>query len=249
MESNKHKSLTNHVIIVTSDAVDANVKQFKIKTWILILVVMILFALVGALIGYLFYEERIWQAAIDKSNRQLQTMENLQKENEQVKAQLEERELELNDQIQALMEDNQVLSSLLNQKIENEKALTDELAAFSLPTSFPLNGAASSMELADEVSKVVKIKTTEGVMVVAAAKGTVIAVNDELEFGHNVWVDHGNGYVTIYRNLGEPVVKQGDIVYQGTTLFVVGEDNQELGYQIMINGDYVNPLDVIDIKG
>lgn len=249
METNKHKTLTNHVIIVTSDAVDANVKQIKIKTWLLVLIVMFLFALIGALIGYLYYEENRWQTAIDKTNRQLQTVESLQQENAQVKSQLEERELELTEQIQTLQGENQVLSVALNQKIEIEKNLTEELAKIYLPKSFPLNGAASSMELADEASNTVKIKTAEGIMVVATAKGTVIAVNDELEYGHNVWVDHGNGYVTIYRNQGDPVVKQGDIVYQGTTLYVVGEDNTELGYQIMLDGEYVNPMDVIDIKG
>ena len=35
MERKKHKHQNNHVIIVTSDAVDANVKQFRIKPWIL----------------------------------------------------------------------------------------------------------------------------------------------------------------------------------------------------------------------
>ena len=67
MEGSKQKHTTNHVIIVTSDAVDANVRQFKIRTWVLGLIVIVLFAVFGALLGYLFYEERIWQAAIDKS--------------------------------------------------------------------------------------------------------------------------------------------------------------------------------------
>ena len=33
-------------------------------------------------------------------------------------------------------------------------------------------------------------------MVVATAAGTVTAVNDDGDYGHNIWVDHGNGYVT-----------------------------------------------------
>ena len=186
MEAKKRKSLTNHVIIVTSDAVDANVRQFKIKTWLLLLVIIVVFALIGALLGYLYYEENIWATAIDKSNRQLQSLEKLQQENERVKAELEARELELTDQIQGLQEEISLLSSNLNQKIENEKRLTEELESISLPKSFPLNGSASSMELADETSMVVKIVTSEGTMVVATAKGTVVAVNEDLEYGHNV---------------------------------------------------------------
>ena len=250
METSKRRPLTNHVIIVTSDAADANVKQFRIKTWLSILLVFLLFAFIGALIGYLVYEESIWETAIEKSNRQVEAMEKLQQENEQVKARMEARELELTDEIQGLMDENQLLATNLNEKIENEKYLTEELAKISIPTSFPLNGSASTMELlGEETQNTVKIVSAEGTMVVATAKGTVIAVNDELEYGHNVWVDHGNGYITIYRNQGDPVVKQGDIVFQGTTLYVVGDSNTELGYQMMLDGEYINPMDILDIKG
>ena len=86
-------------------------------------------------------------------------------------------------------------------------------------------------------------------MVVATAKGTVIDVNDDLEYGHNIWVDHGNGYVTVYRNTNDPLVKKGDLVYQGTALFLIGGSESVVGYQIMLDGNYLNPLDLIEIKG
>ena len=82
----------------------------------------------------------------------------------------------------------------------------------------------------------------EGSMVVATAGGTVIAVNDEGEYGHNIWIDHGNGYITIYRNQGDVKVKQGETVTQRTTLFLIGADNTKLGYQMMKDGAYINPM-------
>ena len=90
---------------------------------------------------------------------------------------------------------------------------------------------------------------SQGTTVVATASGTVTAVNDDAEYGHNVWVDHGNGYVTIYRNQGDPSVKQGDSVVQGTTLFLIGESNTRLGYQMMKDGSYINPMDMLAISG
>ena len=60
-----------------------------------------------------------------------------------------------------------------------------------------------------------------GTTVVAVASGTVMAVNDDETYGHSVWVDHGNGYITIYRNKGDATVAVGDSVVQGTTLFVI----------------------------
>ena len=44
-------------------------------------------------------------------------------------------------------------------------------------------------------------------------------------------------------------MKRGDVVYQGTSLFNIGEKNTELGYQIMLDGNYVDPMSVMDIKG
>ena len=88
-----------------------------------------------------------------------------------------------------------------------------------------------------------------GAMVVATANGTVSAVNDDAEFGHNVWVDHGNGYVTIYRNQREVKVNQGETVRQGSTLFIINEDNSTLGYQMLKDGVYINPMEVLAISG
>ena len=83
----------------------------------------------------------------------------------------------------------------------------------------------------------------------AAASGTVIAINDDEIYGHSVWVDHGNGYVTIYRNKGDTTVNVEDSVVQGTTLFVIGEDNADLGYQMQKDGSYINPMDMLAISG
>lgn len=249
MEEKQGRRHTNHVIIVTSDAVDANVRQFKIRTWILGVVIILLFAIFGALLGYLFYEERIWATAIDKSNQQLQKMEALANENEQVKAKMEEKELELTEEIQNLQDEIVVLSTTLNQTVDHEKELMDELEGLCVPNGFPLNGSASSIEVTEGENPMAKIVTSEGVMVVATAKGTVIAVNDDVDFGHNVWIDHGNGYVTIYRNQNEPTVKLGDEVYQGTTLFLISGDGITVGYQVLINGEYADPLAVMEIKG
>ena len=57
------------------------------------------------------------------------------------------------------------------------------------------------------------------------------------------------GYTTIYRNQGSVKVKQGEAVTQGTTLFLITDDSSKLGYQMMKDGVYVNPMDMLDISG
>ena len=136
MEGNQEKRRRNHVIIVTSDAANANVRQFKIRTWILGLIVILLFAAFGALLGFLFYEERIWQTAIERSNQQLEKLETLSREKDQVKAQMEKQELALQEQITSLQDEVQLLSTTLNQKVENEK-VQETVTMTSL--TFPIN--------------------------------------------------------------------------------------------------------------
>jgi murein DD-endopeptidase MepM/ murein hydrolase activator NlpD len=45
------------------------------------------------------------------------------------------------------------------------------------------------------------------------------------------------------------MVKKGDEVSQGTTLFIIGDGNTELRYQISKEGIYIDPLEVIHIDG
>ena len=56
MERKRHKRKNNHVVIVTSDAANAGVRQFRIRPWILQTIILILCVIIGALIGYFVYE-------------------------------------------------------------------------------------------------------------------------------------------------------------------------------------------------
>lgn len=244
MQRKKHKRKMNYVVIVTSDAADASVKQFRIRPWVLQVIIFVLCVIIGVLIGVLIYEGQIWEA-INRSNTEKQeTILQLEEE----KSVLNDEKKELENQIAELKDKIQILSETVNEKVQNENELTAQLEKQSLPTEFPLNGSAS-MEEVTEGDPVCVFTASVGITVVATAKGTVTAVNDDGEYGHNVWIDHGNGYITIYRNQGEAMVKQGDSVAQGTTLFLIGEENNKLGYQMLKDGTYINPMDMLAISG
>lgn len=237
MQRRKHKRKMNHVVIVTSDAADANVKQFRIRPWILHIIILVLCVIIGTMIGFFSYEENIWEAANLKAQEQQQALDALEEEKLQLEAQVET----LNDKIQ-------ILSETVNQKVQTENELSAQLEKQSIPTEFPLTSSAAMSEAA-EGDPMCIFTASVGSTVVATASGSVIAVNDDEVYGHNVCVDHGNGYTTIYRNQGEATVKQGDSVVQGTTLFVIGEENTMLGYQMMKDGAYINPMEMLAISG
>ena len=68
-------------------------------------------------------------------------------------------------------------------------------------------------------------------------------------YGTKIVVDHGNGYSSVYRNNGTALVKTGEELGKGYILFTIGEENQELGYQIMKDEEYIDPMLIIDING
>jgi septal ring factor EnvC (AmiA/AmiB activator) len=248
MHCKKHKRKTSHVVILTSDAVDANVKQFRIKPWVTQLLVGGVCILIGAALGYVLYEEQIWQKAVERNGELHATIKELEDENEALLTEMEALHTKYQTEIDGLNGQILILSETVNQKVQIESELAAKLDGQMLPTEFPLTGSASMQEVSEGDPLCIFVASV-GDMVVATAGGTVTAVNDDVEFGHNVWVDHGNGYITIYRNKGEAIVKQGDKVVQGTSLFLIGEDNTGLGYQMLKDGNYISPMEMLAISG
>lgn len=241
MGRKRHKRKNSHVVLVTSDAVDAKLKQFRVRPWILQMIIVIFCILCGAAIGYVYYETEDRLQRTDKSASEIQQLEEQNQE-------LAERNAELEMQLAAQEEKIQILSDTVNQKIQSETELSEQLERQTTPTEFPLTGGATMEEITEGDPMCVFTAAT-GTMAIATANGTVIAVNDDPEYGHNVWVDHGNGYITIYRNQGDVKVKQGESVTQGTTLFLIDEENNKLGYQMMKDNEYIDPMEMLTISG
>ena len=238
MGRSRHKRRNSHVVIVTSDAADARMKQFRIRPWIVQTIVIILCVLVGALIGYFLYENNVRTGEVKQTEAQNEAISIL----EQEKADLEAQVAGLNEEIGELNEQIRILSETVSQKVQSEGELSGQLEQQYLPTRLPLSERATMDGVTGEDLTLV-FTASSGAMVVATASGTVIGVNDDTEYGHNVWIDHGNGYVTVYRNQGEVKVKQGETVTRGATLFLITEDSSKLGYQVRKDDVYVDPME------
>lgn len=244
MLRDRHKHKIRHVVLVTSDAADSGLRQFHIQSRSLWALVIMLCVVIGAMLGYIVYEERIWQAVDSRSDEQLAKIQSLEEAN----VQLEADKLNLETEIAGLNETVQILSETVSQKTKSETELKQQLEKQSMPTEFPLNGSAS-MEETEGEEPICVFTASLGTMVVATANGTVVGVNDDVEYGHNIWIDHGNGYVTIYRNAGEPQVQLGDTVIGGTALFLIEEGKEKLGYQMMKDSVYISPMEMLAISG
>ena len=60
MSKNRHKRKVSHILIYTTDAVDADTKQVRIHPWVLAGVTLIVCCVLGAVIGYAVYEGELW---------------------------------------------------------------------------------------------------------------------------------------------------------------------------------------------
>lgn len=105
------------------------------------------------------------------------------------------------------------------------------------------------------VHKGIDIATAEGADVCATARGTVSLIWSDPLMGECLSVDHGNGVVSVYKNLSKELaagVTKGAKVAAGQKLGTVGgtaliesAEEPHLHFEMTYNGDAVDPLSYI----
>jgi murein DD-endopeptidase MepM/ murein hydrolase activator NlpD len=89
-----------------------------------------------------------------------------------------------------------------------------------------------------------------GTNIWASDGGVVIHSGWKGNFGYCVYIDHQNGYVTVYAHCSKLLVKKGDKVAQGDIIAKVGNTGRSFGshvhFEIRKNGKSVNPLNYIN---
>ena len=84
-----------------------------------------------------------------------------------------------------------------------------------------------------------------GTLVRVAAAGRVLATGDYCYSGKSVFVDHGQGFITLYIHMSRIDVKEGDLVARGRVLGASGATGRVTGphlhWSVLLNGVYVDP--------
>ncbi len=164
----------------------------------------------------------------------------------------------LTAQIEALSSEKDEIQGNLDEKITAEKEQEAMNALLYIPNNYPVTGASTVRE-SNEVVALDAVNTSvrpwanfegsEGATVVAAGAGKVLSVEEHAGYGFKLTIDHGNGYISLYYNGGNPMVEQGDEVTKDTVLFKLGSHNKSVAFQIIENGTYISPLSMVDIQG
>ena len=89
------------------------------------------------------------------------------------------------------------------------------------------------------------VAVPRGTPIKASAQGRVLAVDDYFFNGNTVFVDHGNGLISMYCHLDRIDVQAGDIVAQGQRIGLSGMTGRASGphlhWSVVLNGVMVDP--------
>ncbi|MEA4921376.1 MAG: peptidoglycan DD-metalloendopeptidase family protein [Clostridiaceae bacterium] len=88
-----------------------------------------------------------------------------------------------------------------------------------------------------------------GTAIYAADGGKVTYAGWKGNYGYCVFIDHGNGFVTLYAHCSKLLVKQGQSVAKGENIARVGSTGRSTGphvhFEVRYNGNTVNPMKYI----
>lgn len=236
-EDDKRKGESGYTAMRFTDSKEGKLSQSNIGRILVWSVVVIILAVIVILAVICYRDEKEIEVLESETAKQQEEIERLTEEN----ADLISLREELTDKVI-------ILSDTINQKVEEEEALEQARAQAHMPVGFPMSSSAS-LEKVDGEDPMVKLNGTVGNGIIASADGTVVSVTTDSGYLHCIKIDHGNGYNSIYRNDGDVMIKEGDEVVRGAILYVIGEDNTELGYQITYDEKYIDPMDLINIDG
>ena len=251
MKQQRHKREESFSILLISN-VGQSSRQFHVSRLLVRVAVSMLLVIVAAL---------IWLAclAITAGQRTQELKEQLS-EQEQTAGQLEEEIETLKSEKLSLASENEELNRQLAAKDsaeENETAETleteetDREADPAFPSRYPCSGSGIMTATYSGEQPYISIQIRADGNIIAAGDGTVSEIGSDDTYPLIVEVDHGNGYKTRYMCRSEAEIKtgEGDPVRIGEILLTTKSNDTQLDYQVICEGETIDPLTVIEAKG
>ena len=133
----------------------------------------------------------------------------------------------------------------------NKVTLYSEQRRF-LPDINPIKGDFAISQRYSEEHPALDFAAPKGTEVVAVATGEILSVYYDDIYGNVIMIDHLNEYATLYAHLATTFFEGKSTVEKGETIALVGNTGNSsaphLHYEIMFNGNNVDPEEYIDVK-
>lgn len=225
-------------------------KEYKVTIpnklyWTIVIAICIL---AGSVLGFLIFGSMELIQITNEKILQHQEYLDLKDQHAQLKYQYDELMLTNEN----LTEQVQVLSDTINKRTLEDEAAALAEAEKRLPAGFPVTGSVTETDAPKDEpdsEKAVFYKASENSTVVATGAGTVTSVRENAYGKHEISIDHGNEYVTLFVYEGYPLVEEGVEVLKGTPLFFVQDKDSLVKYQIYYQGELKEVYDVMNIAG
>ena len=255
MKRQRHKHKESFSILFISHAGQKN-RQINISQtasrvilFLLIFVLLVLFGSAGVL-GWMIYQGGLPGSGQNNLRAEL----NMQT---QLVQQLETEKESLNNEMQALAQENEELRSKTaaetapDKEEETEEPQEADASDDGIPRRYPSSSTSSLLSNYSEEEPYLSISMHEEGNIVATGRGTVITVSSDDTYPVIVEVEHEKGYKTRYlcRQDAEVKASEGAQVDAGDTLFTITTDETQLDYQILFEEEAIDPLTVIEAKG
>lgn len=269
MKANRHRRKVKHIVMITSNRIDDKVHQHSLSSIVAFLVALILIFCIGTA-AFCFYLD---SELVSKSQNDVTAMKEQMHDLSQNNVQLNADNSELMEQNAILKETlgEKIKAEEEYQAREAARYIPNGLPASGVVSMTEQGTTVQNVQVdpsqntdgenviteaeADQIitaqsnTPMVIFGLKDGSSIMATADGTVITVDKDSEYTNVVRIDHGNGYVTVYRCSLTVRVTVGDFVEQGDPIFAESSSNNNLCYQILYNAEYINPFDVMELKG
>lgn len=245
MKYQRHKRKESFSILLVSHTSGSS-RQLHFSQTVLRLL-LILTLIFCALLGWL-----IWQLSSAKRvQRSLQSQLNSQLE---ITRQLESEKESLTNEKKALEKKNMdMLIAAGNAAADTDDTETEAEpeASSSFPGLYPSSETGMIIDIFSEERPYLSINTHIEDRIIAAGDGTVVAISSDDTYPIIIEIEHESGHRTRYmcRQDADKNAEIGAKVLAGDTLITITADNTQLDYQVVFEGEVIDPFNVIDAKG
>lgn len=238
----KNKRKSSFAMMLVREKADGTIRQHHISSLAIELLMFFLFLIAVVAVCEIIYQSILIRDLREEAVNDQISIEDLT-ESYNI---LEEENGDLSDKVE-------VLSETVAKLVAEEEVREEELLESYLPKGFPLSGSSGSgsmsMMESEEDSHTLILKASVGNAVVTVGPGVVEAIEKDEKYGTKIIFNHQNGYRSIYYNQGTPLIKEGETLGKRYIMFLIGEDNLELAYQVMKDEEYIDPRDIMEISG
>lgn len=137
-------------------------------------------------------------------------------------------------------------------RLESEHIIFSNIFKLSpeFPSLVPLKGTLSQSFNPANGHFGIDIAAQTGSLVRSVADGVVINSDWTLSYGYVINVQHGGGFVTVYKHLSNVLLREGDVVLNGDVIGAVGKtgflsSGPHLHFEIWKDGVPMNPADFL----